>query len=106
MIVGTVSVGRMAYRRRGEPNLYPADAVLNLPEELHSHGLRQLAAVTSSDGSFVPPQVSGPVLTVRAHYGLGHDVEAGGEWVYRVGDTEQSVSLAAASGLPIVPRAT
>lgn len=29
-----------------------ADAILNLPEELHSHGLRELAAVESTRGSF------------------------------------------------------
>jgi hypothetical protein len=51
-IVGTVTVDRIAYRRRGEANLCPADAVLNLPEELHSHGLRELAAVESTRGSF------------------------------------------------------
>ena len=51
-IVGTVTVGRIAYRRRGEANLCPADAVLNLPEELHSHGLRELAAIESTRGSF------------------------------------------------------
>lgn len=51
-IVGTVTVGRIAYRRRGETNLCPADAVLNLPEELHSHGLRELAAIESTRGSF------------------------------------------------------
>ena len=51
-IIGTVSVGRLAYRRRGEENLYPADAVLNLPPQRHSHGLRQLAAIESSRGSF------------------------------------------------------
>jgi len=51
-IVGTVTVGRRAYRRRGEENLCPADAALNLPEELHSHGLRELAAIESTRGSF------------------------------------------------------
>jgi hypothetical protein len=51
-IVGTVTVGRIAYRRRGEENLYPVDAVLNLPAELHSHGLRELAAIESTRGSF------------------------------------------------------
>ena len=44
--------GRLAYRHRGAANLYPADAVLNLPEELHSHGLRELAAIESVRGSF------------------------------------------------------
>ena len=51
-IVGTVRAGRLAYRHRGAANLYPADAVLNLPEELHSHGLRELAAIESVRGSF------------------------------------------------------
>lgn len=51
-IFGQVGVERLAYRHRGHPNLYPADAVLNLPTERHSHGLRRLAAVESSRGSF------------------------------------------------------
>src|SRR6266567_1501168 len=33
-------------------NLYPADAMLNLPDELHSHGLRRLTAIESTRGSF------------------------------------------------------
>ncbi|MGB8379902.1 MAG: ISKra4 family transposase [Dermatophilaceae bacterium] len=51
-IFGAVSVTRLAYRCRGHANLYPADAVLNLPPERHSHGLRRLAAVEASRGSF------------------------------------------------------
>jgi len=51
-VFGAVDVTRLAYRRRGERNLYPADAGLNLPHELHSHGLRELAAIESSRGSF------------------------------------------------------
>ena len=51
-IFGAVDVERFAYRHRGHPNLYPADAVLNLPAERHSHGLRRLAAVEASRGSF------------------------------------------------------
>lgn len=51
-IFGEVSVTRLAYRRRSEDNLYPADAALNLPSELHSHGLRELSAIESSRGSF------------------------------------------------------
>ena len=38
-IVGEVAVEPLAYRHRRHPNLYPADAVLNLPAEHHSHGL-------------------------------------------------------------------
>ena len=40
------------YRRPGHANLHPADAALNLPAERHSHGLRRLAAVESTRGSF------------------------------------------------------
>jgi hypothetical protein len=55
-IVGTITTGRLAYRHRGEANLYPADAILNLPDQLHSHGLRELAAIESSRGSFQEAQ--------------------------------------------------
>jgi hypothetical protein len=51
-IFGTVTVTRLAYRRRGQPNLHPADGVLNLPEERHSHGVRRLAATETARGSF------------------------------------------------------
>jgi hypothetical protein len=51
-IVGTITTGRLAYRHRGEENLYLADAMVNLPPERHSHGLRELAAIESSRGSF------------------------------------------------------
>jgi hypothetical protein len=51
-VVGTITTGRVAYRHRGGENLYLADAVLNLPSERHSHGLRELAAIESSRGSF------------------------------------------------------
>ena len=51
-LFGRVVATRLAYRRRGHANLYPADAQLNLPVESHSHGLRRLAAVESARGSF------------------------------------------------------
>ena len=51
-VFGEVQVKRLAYRARGEQNLYPADGVLNLPDEHASHGVRRLAAVESSRGSF------------------------------------------------------
>jgi hypothetical protein len=49
---GEVRVTRIAYRARGLANLHPADAVLNLPPESHSHGLRKLAAIEATRGSF------------------------------------------------------
>ena len=51
-VFGEVAVRRLAYRRRGHVNLHPADADLNLPIELHSHGLRRLAVVEATRGSF------------------------------------------------------
>ncbi len=51
-VFGGVQVSRLAYRAPQQPNLHPADAALNLPAERHSHGLRRLAAVEASRGSF------------------------------------------------------
>jgi hypothetical protein len=43
-IFGPVTVTRMAYRNRKEPNLYPADARQALPADPYSLGMRALAA--------------------------------------------------------------
>jgi len=51
-VFGCVQVRRLAYRRRSHANLHPADAGLNLPAGRHSHGLRHLAAIEASRGSF------------------------------------------------------
>lgn len=51
-VFGAVTVTRLAYRSKGQPNLHPADATLNLPAERHSHGLRGLAAVEAARGSY------------------------------------------------------
>jgi hypothetical protein len=51
-VFGEVDVARLAYRRRGHPNLHPADGLLNLPAAKHSHGLRRLAAIEAARGSF------------------------------------------------------
>jgi hypothetical protein len=51
-VFGSVEVKRLAYRQRGHENLHPADAVLNLPPESHSHGLRRLTALEAPRGSF------------------------------------------------------
>jgi hypothetical protein len=51
-VFGAVTVDRLAYRHHGRPNLHPADGLLNLPGERHSHGLRRLAAIEASRGSF------------------------------------------------------
>jgi hypothetical protein len=51
-VFGDVRVERLAYRARAHADLHPADAALNLPQEQHSHGLRRLAAVEATRGSF------------------------------------------------------
>ncbi len=51
-VFGEVKASRLAYRRPGQVNLYPADAALNMPIESQSHGLRRLAALEASRGSF------------------------------------------------------
>jgi hypothetical protein len=51
-LFGAVEVARLAYRHRGHANLCPADGGLNLPTERHSHGIRRLAAIEATRGSF------------------------------------------------------
>lgn len=51
-VFGDVAVSRIAYRCRGLPDLHPADAGLNLATEQHSHGLRRMAAIEATRGSF------------------------------------------------------
>lgn len=57
-IFGSVAVTRLAYRAKGQENLYLADAALNLPAERHSHGLRELAAIEGSRGSYEEAQAA------------------------------------------------
>lgn len=51
-LVGTVAFPRLAYRADHRPNLHPADALANLPEERYSYGLRELAAIEATRGSY------------------------------------------------------
>ncbi|MDX6416459.1 MAG: hypothetical protein QOG28_1079 [Trebonia sp.] len=58
--------------------------------------LRRQATVTSSDGSFTAPEISGPALVVCAAYARGHHVDIRWEWSYQVGGTELRAALGAA----------
>ncbi|MHB1537532.1 MAG: ISKra4 family transposase [Acidimicrobiales bacterium] len=51
-VFGEVRVSRLAYRERGQENLYVADGLLNLPSERASHGVRRLSAIEAAAGSF------------------------------------------------------
>ncbi len=55
--------------------------------------LRNTATVISSDGSFTPPEISDPTLTLRASYGDGHDLDLRWEWLYQVGGSEVRTPL-------------
>lgn len=84
-VFGPVTHTRLAYRKRGCSVLHPADAQLNLPTEVHSHGVRRLAAEHSAHGSFErardvirsstaarPGKRQVEQLTVRAARDVGH----------------------------------
>lgn len=51
-VFGTVEVNRLVYGARERCSLSPVDAALNLPEERYSHGVRRIAAIEASKGSF------------------------------------------------------
>ncbi len=55
--------------------------------------LRHLAPVTSSDGAFTPPEISGPTLVMRAAHGAEHTMDIDWEWVYQVGDSTLRAQL-------------
>ncbi len=55
--------------------------------------LRRQATVTSSDGSFTAPEVSGPSLVMHAAYGGAHRVDVRWEWAYQIGGTELRAAL-------------
>jgi hypothetical protein len=52
LLVGVVDVERLAYQARAVCGLHPADAALNLPPELYSHGVRRVVAEESAKCSF------------------------------------------------------
>ncbi len=82
---------------QGSPLAIPAGDLERFAAEF-CPGLRRVATVVSSDGSFDPPAVSDPSLILRARYGEGHAVELGWEWVYEVGPSTRRVRLADDAG--------
>jgi hypothetical protein len=51
-VVGMVEVQRWAYEARGVDRLHPADAALNLPDDVYSFGVRRLVAEEACKISF------------------------------------------------------
>ncbi len=76
-----------------EQLIIPAGELQRFGEEIYPQ-LRQVAAVISSDGSFVAPEIAGPALVFNARYGAGHSVEVAWEWEYQVGDAVRRTPLA------------
>ena len=112
-IVGAVSVTRLAYRAKGAENLHLQDASLNLPAERHSHGLRELAAIEATRGSYEEAQAAiarstGVDLTKRQVEDLARraaiDVEGFYDEKRRQPGTEADVLVISADGKGIVMR--
>ena len=70
-----------------EPLVIPGDQAGRFAAEYYPR-LRHIAAVTSSDESFTPPEIVGPTLVLRADYQAEHELELTWEWAYRVGDND------------------
>ena len=51
-VVGKVTIPRAAYQSPGREDLHPMDAVLNLPREMFSHGIRRMVAKEAARASF------------------------------------------------------
>ena len=65
----------------------PAESVDQFALEFYPR-LRAVAEVTSSDGSFTPPEITGPEAVLRADYRAGHRLELSWLWSYRLGDRD------------------
>ncbi len=72
----------------------PADDLQRFSEEL-CPALQRIATVVSSDGSFIPLEVSPPSLALRARYSAPHTVELEWEWAYQIGGTTNRAALTA-----------
>lgn len=51
-LFGEVTIKRLGYGARGHNSLFPKDAILNLPVETYSHGIRKLVAQEAAKNSF------------------------------------------------------
>lgn len=68
-VSGKVTATRIAYRGNGVADLHVADAVLNMPAGMHSHGVAKLAAIEAARGSFA--EATGRVNALTGA-GVGH----------------------------------
>jgi hypothetical protein len=68
-VFGKVTATRIAYRGTGIADLHVADAALNMPSGMHSHGVAKLAAIEAARGSFAEASERVNALTGA---GVGH----------------------------------
>ncbi|MDQ3631135.1 MAG: SNF2-related protein, partial [Actinomycetota bacterium] len=83
----------------GDRLTIPAAGVSRFTDEIWP-ALRHLATVTSSDGSFTPPEISAPALVLHARYGSDHALDVGWEWAYRVGAETRRAPLGTTAAGP------
>ncbi len=76
----------------GQVVAIPADDVERFSTEL-CPGLQRVATLVSSDGSFTPPSVSAPALSLHVVFGDGHGVEVGWQFRYEIGASTRTVPL-------------
>lgn len=55
--------------------------------------LQRAATVTSSDESFEPPRIRGPLLRLLAAYGESHRLDLRWQWAYGIGELDRHVWL-------------
>lgn len=51
-VFGEIVIERIGYSAQGESSIFPKDALLNLPLDSYSHGMRKLVAIETSKNSF------------------------------------------------------
>jgi superfamily II DNA or RNA helicase len=70
-----------------ETLVIPADSADQFASEYFPR-LRAVAVVTSSDGSFTAPEITGPELVLHADYRAAHQLALTWFWSYRLGDKD------------------
>jgi len=83
----------------GERLEIPADELDRFGAEIYP-ALRQIATVSSSDGSFTPPEISEPELVLRASYGPEHTLALDWSWAYGIGSQTRHAPLAGGPAEP------
>jgi superfamily II DNA or RNA helicase len=79
----------------GEALEIPAESAEQFALEFYPR-LRAVAEVTSSDGSFTPPEITGPDVVLRADYRAGHQLLLSWFWCYRLGDRDLRIPVGTA----------